>query len=264
MSVHPAVRTVPAPAPASAPATAEDHASATNAAAGSKAQESRALSVANATVSETETVSAIRTTSTSTATTARTRSTADSSATLWGSILQEASSSKAIPRKHVLVLGDRCSGKSALVSYLKQSLAEPSPIPTTGFFGGSGDSDDSKQLAGLALSFTYSDVYVEGDDEPMGRLGLFELESADPTYCSLMRFALIGPESVRDSAVIICLDCSRPWDMYRSLAKYLVALQRELDGIGKAEGHATRSAMEELREQCEFGKLRLYISYFFL
>ncbi|KAI9340425.1 dynein light intermediate chain-domain-containing protein [Zopfochytrium polystomum] len=178
---------------------------------------------------------------------------------LWGSILKEASSSKTIAAKNVLVLGDSKSGKSTIINHLRQSFLTGSlvPIPAIavdgvhgGVWGGSGPQSDRIGL-GLALSFTYADVSLEHDDgeEPAARLSLYELESGDASFGPLVRFALPA-DKLQDSAVIICLDWSRPWSFFRSLERYLTILQREIETVLEAS-NSGRRIYEELRDEIE-------------
>jgi dynein light intermediate chain 1 len=69
---------------------------------------------------------------------------------LWSSILDSVSSSRSIPSKNVLILGQPGTGKSTLASALLQKPLAEQPNPQT--------------LTNFALGYDWADVRDEGDE----------------------------------------------------------------------------------------------------
>ncbi|PWN49968.1 DLIC-domain-containing protein [Violaceomyces palustris] len=128
---------------------------------------------------------------------------------LWGSILNSVNSSKSIPTKNIVLLGEPKTGKSTLIS----SLASKSP---SGFIASSDqigtpllgsefeDASTSKDGAkgsrskqsskDLGLGYGYFDVGDEKEgDETIARIGVYTLHSSHPSYTSLLPFAFPAP-----------------------------------------------------------------------
>ena len=101
---------------------------------------------------------------------------------LWSSILDSVSSSRSIPSKQILVLGQPSSGKSTLVSALLHKAL----------------SDDQKdaQRTDFAIGYDFADVRDEADEGKYSRLKL------QATICS---------ESIRHSCSIVCIHSAFLW-----------------------------------------------------
>ncbi|KAI7882676.1 dynein light intermediate chain [Lichtheimia hyalospora FSU 10163] len=187
---------------------------------------------------------------------------------IWSSILKGVASSKMVPTKNVLVLGDSSCGKSTLIHYLKHDPGPLAPKPTTddvaaaSSFGVnppsyahvSVDNLDEDVTNTLALGYTFADVHDE-DNEAIARLGMYQLGLSAPEYLPLLRFAL-NSETLADSLVIIALDWTRPWKFLESFQRWIQVLQQVIDDICK-QGSAGESwsrgkaVVDELREKVE-------------
>jgi dynein light intermediate chain 1 len=83
---------------------------------------------------------------------------------IWSSILDSVSSSKVIPTKNAIILGDKESGKSTLISYLK---GEDDFFETSDRNNGLNKAEDESpkgdnQNNDLALSYTFGRYYSLG------------------------------------------------------------------------------------------------------
>lgn len=67
---------------------------------------------------------------------------------LWGSILNSVSSSRSIPSKQILILGEPSSGKSTLVSCLLQTQV----------------ADENEERYDFAVGYDWADVRDEADE----------------------------------------------------------------------------------------------------
>ncbi|KAI9023669.1 dynein light intermediate chain-domain-containing protein [Phycomyces nitens] len=189
---------------------------------------------------------------------------------IWSTILKGTASSKMVPSKNVLILGDPGSGKSTLIHYLKH---DPGPqavkldndeVSANDSFGVNAtnnytpmpldmlDKDDA--TATLALSYTFIEVHDE-ENEAVARLGLYQLGLSAPEYLPLLKFAL-SSHTLADSTVLIVLDWTRPWKFLETLQRWINVLQHAIDEICK-EGSAGESwsrgkaIVDELREKVE-------------
>uniref|UniRef100_A0A1D1YDT5 Dynein light intermediate chain n=1 Tax=Anthurium amnicola TaxID=1678845 RepID=A0A1D1YDT5_9ARAE len=154
---------------------------------------------------------------------------------IWSSILDSVSSSKVIPTKNAIILGDKESGKSTLISYLK----------------GEDDSDRNSSLNkaedelskgdhqsnDLALSYTFIDIDDdEAEDDTIARLGFYQLAGSDKAYHSLLRFAL-NLTTLPESLIVIVLDWSRPWTFVETLQRWIKVVEQAIDSV-KKEGES--------------------------
>lgn len=139
---------------------------------------------------------------------------AEQTENLWGTILKEASRSinDRLDAKNVLVLGDRNSGKSTLVTRL-QGL------------------DITQVEKGVALGYSFIDIRNtnEADDEPVARLNVWQMEG-EPELKELLKFGL-NPSSIANCVVVISLDFSQPWNLIESLNKWLAVLQKHISSV---------------------------------
>ncbi|KAJ3329768.1 Cytoplasmic dynein 1 light intermediate chain 2 [Blyttiomyces sp. JEL0837] len=169
--------------------------------------------------------------------------------TLWGNILREASSSRTTPTRNILIMGDSKSGKSTILNALRHPNNTDQSMPHHHILVPSvpvQDDGDDQVGAGLALSYSYMDIVDDEAEEPTARIGIFELDS-DANYGPLIRFAL-SPERLPHSAVVICLEWSKPWQFFEQLEKFLIMLQREIEYTAAT---AKRGLLEELRDRLE-------------
>ncbi|KAI8646309.1 dynein light intermediate chain-domain-containing protein [Parasitella parasitica] len=190
---------------------------------------------------------------------------------IWSTILTGVASSKMVPTKKLLVLGDPGSGKSTLIHYLKndpgpQIIQNENDQPATAAsatFGISSsrnyiplpiDNLDDDATKSLALGYNFVDVQDE-DNEAIARLGVYQLGLSAVEYMPLLKFAL-GADTLADSAVIIVLDWTRPWEFLETFQRWMDVLQHRIDEICK-EGSAGESwsrgkaVVDDLREKVE-------------
>jgi len=138
----------------------------------------------------------------------------EESENLWEKILQEASRSVAdrLESKHVLLLGDRSSGKSTLLARL-QGL------------------DIGELQRGVALDYSFIDIHSspEADDDPVSRINVWQLEG-EQAHKDLLQFA-INDNTITNCLVIIVIDFSQPWTMVESLNKWLDIVKKHIASI---------------------------------
>jgi dynein light intermediate chain 1 len=144
---------------------------------------------------------------------------------LWDKILSEASRSVAdrLESKHVLLLGDRNSGKSTLLARL-QGL------------------DISELQGGIALDYSFIDIHSspDADEDPVSRVNVWQLEG-EPAHKDLLHFA-INQNTINNCMVLINLDFSQPWNLVQSLNKWLDLVKKHISLI------ADKMELDEVEE----------------
>ncbi|KAG5461124.1 MAG: hypothetical protein BJ554DRAFT_6730, partial [Olpidium bornovanus] len=177
---------------------------------------------------------------------------------LWGSILKTVSTSRAIPTKNVVVLGDPNTGKSTLVAHLADASAaarvtneaageEAADAAAVGKKARKQSTADPRvfgENSELALSYSYADVRDEDNEDLLAHLGIFQLGASEPVYRSLLSFA-INADTLPDSLVVITLDWTRPWRFVETLQRWLSVFEEsvlhvEHEGGGRADGKWSR------------------------
>ncbi|CAG8562847.1 241_t:CDS:2 [Paraglomus occultum] len=156
---------------------------------------------------------------------------------IWSSILDSVSSTKAIPTKNAIILGDKESGKSTLISYLKgEDDFETSDRNNSLNKAEDGLPRGDYQNNDLALSYTFVDIDDEEteEDDTIARLGFYQLASSDKAYNSLLRFAL-NLTTLQESVIIIVLDWSRPWTFIETLQRWIKVVEQAINSV-KQEG----------------------------
>ncbi|GAM23489.1 hypothetical protein SAMD00019534_066640 [Acytostelium subglobosum LB1] len=146
---------------------------------------------------------------------------------IWGQILKE-SSNKAnyFETKNVIMLGDPNSGGTSL-------LAKFQPV------------SDVEQLRGIALSYTFCDVYEEeNSEEPIGRTNFWTLEG-ETAHHDLLKFALT-PDNIAHSMIVITLDFSQPWNIVDSLKKWLGIVESHIKSIGSSQKQLMKGLDDKL------------------
>ncbi|KAJ3285630.1 hypothetical protein HK104_009391 [Borealophlyctis nickersoniae] len=154
---------------------------------------------------------------------------------IWSTILRGVASSRAVPTKNVIVLGDAHAGKSTLVNAIRQVN------PADAIAEGDRASDDSH----LGLSYSYMEVTEDDSEDVVARIGLYHLAS-DAAYQALVRLPL-NLDTLADSLVVLVLDWTRPWLFLQSLDRWLTVLEREVNGMMEQR----RRLVFELREKLE-------------
>ncbi|CAG8435905.1 682_t:CDS:2 [Funneliformis caledonium] len=156
---------------------------------------------------------------------------ANESEEMWSSILQGVASSKIVPTKSLLILGDRDSGKSTLIRHLKGE-------------------EDEEVYEGLNANGTMSKSIGTGTDDPptndkrsnsdlalntLARLGLYQLAGSYESYQPLLRFAL-NSSTLPHSLVVVVLDWARPWTFIETLQKWIKFVELGIESV-KKEGN---------------------------
>eukprot|EP01129_Flabellula_baltica_P012021 TRINITY_DN5367_c0_g1_i1.p1 TRINITY_DN5367_c0_g1~~TRINITY_DN5367_c0_g1_i1.p1 ORF type:complete len:457 (-),score=104.48 TRINITY_DN5367_c0_g1_i1:34-1404(-) len=118
---------------------------------------------------------------------------------LWQQILKDASSNReSITQRNLVLLGDRNSGKSALLTTMR-----------------GGDMQGVKRTM-LALDYSFIDVLTdESEEDVMSRIHVWQLDG-DTDYKDLIPLAL-SDQNFDYSAVFITLDFRKPWNLIDSL-----------------------------------------------
>ncbi|KAG1176742.1 hypothetical protein G6F70_003260 [Rhizopus microsporus] len=184
---------------------------------------------------------------------------------IWSTILSNVASSRMVPTKRVLVLGDPATGKSTLIHFLKNDpgpqvvQADNDDVPTS--FGANNNyvplpvenlDDDTRST--LALGYNMIDVQDE-ENEAIARLGIYQLGLSASEYLPLLKFAL-STDTLADSCVIILLDWTRPWSFLESLQRWIHVVEHRINEICK-DGSAGetwsrgKAIVDELREKVE-------------
>ncbi|KAF7731782.1 hypothetical protein EC973_008297 [Apophysomyces ossiformis] len=187
---------------------------------------------------------------------------------IWSTILKGVASSKMVPTKNVLVLGDPGCGKSTLIHYLKHDPGPQTTLPeaddvATASFGVNVNNNytqlpienlDEDTTNTLALGYTFVDVQDE-ENEAIARLSLYQLGLSAQEYLPLLKFAL-SSNTIADSLVILALDWTRPWKFMETFQRWINVLQHSIEEICK-EGSAGetwsrgRAIVDEIREKVE-------------
>lgn len=179
---------------------------------------------------------------------------------IWSAILKGVASSRMVPTKNVLILGDPQTGKSTLIHHLKYGM---NPVVnadgTTTVESGIGtlDKDEEDENGNeLALSYTFAEVTDEENEDTFARLNLYHLSLSHPSYSTLLKFAL-NSSTLPDSLVIIVLDWTRPWTFVEHLERWMKVLQEHVEGVIVKEGQTVagwskgKEVLDEMKERIE-------------
>jgi dynein light intermediate chain 1 len=176
---------------------------------------------------------------------------------LWSNILNSVSSSRSIPAKNILVLGQPSTGKSTLVSALLQKQAA--------------DSSKDEPRTDFALGYDWADVRDEGEEglfyftwwprlyihpnsdmqlhhaDVLARLSVYTVPSSASSYTALVSHFLPPLSAIPHTAVVIVLDWTRPWSFLDELYTWLTWIENWVNGDGTRQLEVIR---EEHRERC--------------
>ncbi|KAF7302019.1 Dynein 1 light intermediate chain [Mycena indigotica] len=147
---------------------------------------------------------------------------------LWGAILDSVSSSRSIPSKQVLLLGQPSTGKSTLAAGLLQK-----PV---------GDVKEENRID-FAVGYDFADVRDEADEDTLARLSVYTVPSSAATYTALLPHFVPPRTALPNTLVVIVLDWTRPWSFIDELETWLQWVERWTTGDGARE-------LEIIREEC--------------
>eukprot|EP00794_Sanderia_malayensis_P018742 gene18742-20631_t len=128
---------------------------------------------------------------------------------IWTQILSEVSAqaTRKLPQnKRVLILGDDGSGKTSLITKLR-------------------DPGEEHIRKGSGLEFTYLDVHDEERDEH-ARLNVWIMDG-DFYHKELLKY-VITPEMIRNVFIVIAVDMSKPWTIMDNLEQWIRLIREHL------------------------------------
>lgn len=152
---------------------------------------------------------------------------------LWSSILDSVSSTRSIPSKQVLLLGESSSGKSTISSALLQK-------PRI---------EDKEAARDFALGYDWADVHDETDEaDTLARLSVYTVPSSATPYLSLLPHFVPPRSALPHTAVMIVLDWTQPWTFIEQLELWLKWIESWSKGDDSRELEIMR---EENRERLQ-------------
>ncbi|KXN92343.1 Cytoplasmic dynein 1 light intermediate chain 1 [Leucoagaricus sp. SymC.cos] len=149
---------------------------------------------------------------------------------LWSSILDSVSTSRALPSKQILLLGQPSTGKSTIASALLQRSA-------------SQEENREDKRVDFAIGYEFADVRDDGDEDTLARLSVYTIPSSDSSYTALLPHFLPPRTALPHSLAMIMLDWTRPWSFIEELQTWLRWVERWVKGDGSRE-------LEVIREEC--------------
>ncbi|KAL4081422.1 dynein light intermediate chain-domain-containing protein [Scleroderma yunnanense] len=150
---------------------------------------------------------------------------------LWSSILDSVSSTRSIPSKQVLILGQSSTGKSLLASALLQK-----PVS---------DENNEESRTDFALGYDWADVRDDGDEDTLARLSVYTVPSDAQAHTSLLPHFLPPKSTLPHTAVMIVLDWTRPWTFVEELEMWLMWVEQWAKGDGSREVDIVREENHE-------------------
>ncbi|KAF8655336.1 hypothetical protein AX16_003109 [Volvariella volvacea WC 439] len=154
---------------------------------------------------------------------------------LWSSILDSVSSSRSIPSKQILLLGQPSTGKSTIAAALLQKAVADSE-------------KDDQSRTDFALGYDFADVRDEGDEDTLARLSVYTIPSANSAYTALLPHFLPPRTAIPHTLVMIVLDWTRPWTFVEDLQLWLQWVETWTKGDNSREVDIVR---EESRERLQ-------------
>ncbi|RDX53841.1 dynein light intermediate chain [Lentinus brumalis] len=153
---------------------------------------------------------------------------------LWSSILDSVSTSRSIPSKQIILLGEPSSGKSTIASAL---LQKPPP-----------DETKEDQRIDFAIGYNWADVRDDADEDTLARLSVYTVPSSAPSFTALLPHFVPPRSSLSHTLVLITLDWTRPWSFIEELEIWLQWVEKWVKGDGSRE---LEIAKEENRERLQ-------------
>ncbi|KAK3807260.1 MAG: dynein light intermediate chain-domain-containing protein, partial [Benniella sp.] len=177
---------------------------------------------------------------------------------VWSNLLKTVASSRLVPTKDVIILGDPHSGKSTLIELLKTALPTPTPDALANGVDGSktanGVPSGPNGKNDLALSYSFWDVEDDENEDTVARLGLYQIAGSHKSYHALLKYCL-NTKTIADTVVLIVLDWSKPWAFVETLERWIKVLDTAIKQILQEGAVATaawtkgKAVMEELQEK---------------
>ncbi|EJD01545.1 uncharacterized protein FOMMEDRAFT_126556 [Fomitiporia mediterranea MF3/22] len=151
---------------------------------------------------------------------------------LWSSILDSVSSSRSIPSKQVLLLGESSSGKSTITAaLLRKPVAE-----------------DKQEGYDFAVGYDWADVRDDADEDTLARLSVYAVPSSASAHLALLPHFVPPRAALPHSAVMIVLDWTKPWTFVSQLQSWLAWVEAWVKGDGSRDLDVLR---EENRERLQ-------------
>jgi dynein light intermediate chain 1 len=167
---------------------------------------------------------------------------------LWSSILDSISSTRSIPSKQILILGEKSSGRSTISAGLLGKHIDDTKADNTDF----------------ALGYDWSDIRDDADEgsyspyeagsgcsrtgaDTLARLSVYTVPSSSTSHMSLLPHFLPPRTSIPHTLVMIVLDWTRPWSFIEQLEMWLSWIETWAKGDGARELEIAR---EESRDRC--------------
>ncbi|KAI8454670.1 dynein light intermediate chain-domain-containing protein [Phakopsora pachyrhizi] len=159
---------------------------------------------------------------------------------LWSTILDSVSNSREkgnIPNRRLILLGDRNSGKSTLVSYLSSSnlqtdthQSSSNQLSQQQRLNQSATRPEDNSDIDLGLDYCTVDIGDDGDDDTLVRLSIHQIPSASPPFSSLLPL-ILNPDSLRESLILVLIPFSHPSSLLTSLVRWMVLIRSVIDLI---------------------------------
>ncbi|KIY52323.1 hypothetical protein FISHEDRAFT_35371 [Fistulina hepatica ATCC 64428] len=155
---------------------------------------------------------------------------------LWSSILNSVSSSRSIPSKSIIVLGERQTGKSTITNALLQKTVDD-------------PQENDQHRIDFAVGYGFADVKDEGDEDTLARLSVYTIPSSNPAYTALLPHFTPPTTSLPHCLAMIALDWTRPWTFIDDLETWLTWLEQWAKGDGMSRD--LEISKEENRERLQ-------------
>ncbi|OZJ06167.1 hypothetical protein BZG36_00990 [Bifiguratus adelaidae] len=170
-----------------------------------------------------------------------------------GFVLQSVATTKMVPCKTVVFLGDAHAGKKTLqaqfkmrnTAYETEGTAGGRDVSATSAVLPNGSQHDAQE--DLALCFDYADIRDDENEDLVARLNLYSLSLPHPKYTPLLRLALT-PATLADALVVIVMDWSKPWSFIESLERWMAVLKEQMHHVAMQDD---QRVLHELRERVE-------------
>ncbi|KAL7749035.1 hypothetical protein RI367_005685 [Sorochytrium milnesiophthora] len=144
----------------------------------------------------------------------------DGEADIWASFLHDAHSSRQLPVRQLLVLGNPQAGKSDLITHIARGAAgKSSAVRGSGFE----QIDVNGVNIDLGVSYAYTDITGDDDHEDLlMRLGFYHMSSPHHSHQALLP---LNADFQASTLAVIVLDWSKPWLFLEQLEGWLAMLE---------------------------------------